>query len=510
MRARLLGVAGALALLASTSVAQNLQVEEFILDNGMKFLFVARPGAPQIVCGWTAKFGSVNERPGTTGVAHLFEHMMFKGTHTIGTTDVESELVVIEEMDEVRAAVRQEELVLIERQRRGRIQDAKDPANRSDRHRRLLQQFEELQDRARSFIVSEEIWNTYSKAGASGMNAGTSEDSTVYFVQVPANKLELWFWLESDRLLHPVFREFYAERDVVHEERRRSTDSTPTGKFREQFESMFWQASPYSWPVIGWASDLEGITRAEAMEYFSLYYAPNNLTACLVGDFDLDEAKSMAELYFGRLERGARSPEPVRTLEVPQLAEKRMIAYADTNPSVTIRYHSVPDGHVDEPALVILGGILNGRTGRFYRSLVEGQKVATSASGGQNGMRYEGYFSLRGSAGEGHTPEEVEQALYAEIEKLKTEPVGERELQKIKNQNLVGRFRGLRSNFGLMRELLIRDVWRQWETINTDPPLYEAVTPADIMRVVQDYFVRDRRTVAIYYRKENDPSRGAD
>ena len=125
-------------------------------------------------------------------------------------------------------------------------------------------------------------------------------------------------------------------------------------------------------------------------------------------------------------------------------------------------------------------------------------------------MRYEGYFTLRGSVSEGRAPEEVEQALYAEIEKLKTEPVGERELQKIKNQNLVGRFRGLRSNFGLMRELLIRDVWRQWETINTDPPLYEAVTPADIMRVVQDYFVRDRRTVAIYYRKENDPSRGAD
>ena len=181
-----------------------------------------------------------------------------------------------------------------------------------------------------------------------------------------------------------------------------------------------------------------------------------------------------------------------------------MTAYAETNPSVTIRYHSVPDGHVDEPPLVVLGQLLNGRTGRLYRALVEEQEVATNAGGGQSGFKFEGMFELRGTATDGHTPEDVEQALYAEIERLKTEPVESRELQKVKNQNAASNFRELRSNFFLMYSLLIRDSNRGWETINTDAPLYEAVTVDDIMRVANTYFTPENRAVAIYYRKESD------
>ena len=187
---------------------------------------------------------------------------------------------------------------------------------------------------------------------------------------------------------------------------------------------------------------------------------------------------------------------------MPQLAEKRMVAYADTNPQVVIRYHSVRDGHVDEPALVVLGQLLSGRTGRLYRSLVEEQEVATSASGGQAGFQFEGMFELRGTARQGRTPEEVEQAIYAELEKLQAEPVGERELQKVKNQNAADTFRGLRSNFGLMMQLLIREGNRGWEHINTDPALYEAVTAADVMRVANTWFTPETRAVAVYYRDE--------
>ena len=333
------------------------------------------------------------------------------------------------------------------------------------------------------------------------MNAGTSYDFTIYFVNVPANKLELWFWMEADRLLNPVFREFYAERDVVHEERRLRTDSTPIGKFREQFDAMFWASSPYSWPVVGWPSDIEGITREEALEFFDVYYAPNNIAATLVGDFDPDEAIALAERYFGRLPRGARNPFPPRTREMPQLAEKRMVAHAETNPQAVVRYHTVPDGHVDEPALVVLGQLLNGRTGRLYKALVEEQEVATGASGGQAGFKFEGMFELRGTAKQGRTPEEVEQAIYAELERLKTEPVGSRELQKVKNQNAASTFRNLEGNFQLMMQLLIRENTRGWETINTDPPLYDAVTAEDIMRVADLYFTPETRAVAIYYRK---------
>ena len=499
---------GALALAAvcagATAMAQQVPVEEVVLDNGLTLLLLPRPGDPNVAAGWVAKVGSVHERPGITGVAHLFEHMMFKGTATIGTRNIEQDLQIIAQLDEVKAALRVEEAALLDAERLGRIDDADDPAHRAEGHQALMDRFEALLAQQEELLIPEDFSRTYSGQGASGMNAGTSYDFTLYFVNVPANKLELWFWMESDRLLNPVFREFYAERDVVHEERRLRTDSTPTGKFEEQFNSLFWQSSPYSWPVIGWPSDIEGITRAEALSFFDLYYAPNNLAAALVGDFDPDEAKALAERYFGRLSRGDRPPPQPRTREMPQLSEKRMHAWAETNPQVVVRYHSVPDGHVDEPALVVLGQLLNGRTGRFYRALVEDQGVATGASGGQAGFKFEGMFELRGTAAEGHTPEEVEQALYAEMERLKTEPVDERELQKVKNQNAASNFRQLQGNFFLMYSMLMREAYRGWETLNTDPPLYDAVTADDIMRVAGTYFEPENRTVAIYYREASD------
>jgi len=484
--------------------AQNVPVQEITLDNGLKLLMVPRKGDPNVAAGWIAKVGSVNERPGITGLSHLFEHMMFKGTHTIGTSNIKKDLRLIEEMDALKAEIRKEELVLIQRQRLGELDDVLDPRNRSPRHQELLREYEKLLRRQKELIVKDEFDRIYTTAGGSGMNAGTSEDFTVYFINVPANKLELWFWMESDRLSNPVFREFYSERDVVREERRLRTESTPTGKFQEQFESLFWQSSPYAWPVVGWPSDLDGITREEARAYFDVNYAPNNLTAALVGDFEPKQAIELAKRYLSRLKRGPRDPEPVRTREMKQQAEVRMTAYAETNPEAVIRYHSVADGHKDEPALAILADLLNGRTGRLYKSLVLEQGLANSASAGVEGRKYEGYFELRGVAKPGRTPEDVEAAIYKEIEKLKKEPVGERELQKVKNQNAAQDFRRLQSNFNLMLQLLIRDSGRGWQHINTDPKLFQAVTAADIQRVTNTYFTPENRVVAIYYTKKTD------
>ena len=491
-----------LALICASGFAQEVPVIAHELENGMKILMVPRPGDPNIAVGWIARVGSVYERPGITGVAHLFEHMMFKGTRTLGTSNIEEDLQIIEELDAVKAQLYVEEAVLQRQHHLGEIDDPNDPAARSPRHRELLEEFEVLLARQQELLIKEDFSRIYTGQGASGMNAGTSYDFTIYFVNVPANKLELWFWMESDRLLNPVFREFYSERDVVHEERRLRTDSTPIGKFQEQFDAMFWESSPYSWPVVGWPSDLEGITREEALAFFDQYYAPNNIAAALIGDFDPDNAVALAERYFGRIPRGERPPLEPRTREMPQLAEKRMVASAETNPQVVIRYHSVPDGHVDEPALVVLGQLLNGRTGRLYKALIEEQEVATNASGGQSGFKFEGMFGLRGTARQGRTPEEVEQALYVELERLKTEPVGDRELQKVKNQNAASNFRDLEGNFQLMMNLLIREGNRGWETVNTDPPLYDSVTAEDILRVANTYFTKENRAVAIYYRQE--------
>src|SRR5215211_5957521 len=268
----------ALLLCSAAARAQNVPVQEVMLDNGLRVLMVPRKGDPNIAAGWITRTGSVNERPGITGLSHLFEHMMFKGTRTIGTKNIDENLKALKEMDDVRAQIRAEEKELIRRQRLGEVADIKDPKHRSEKHRQLLARFDELTKRERDLMVKNEFDAIYTKAGGSGMNAGTSEDFTVYFINLPTNKLELWFWMESDRLANPVFREFYTERDVVMEERRMRTDSTPTGRYLEQFNSLFWKSSPYGWPVVGWPTDIDAISREEANAYYGTYYAPNNLT----------------------------------------------------------------------------------------------------------------------------------------------------------------------------------------------------------------------------------------
>jgi predicted Zn-dependent peptidase len=492
--------------------AQQVHVQEYVLPNGLRLLMIPKKGDPNIAAGWIARVGSVNERPGITGLSHLFEHMMFKGTRIIGTKDINKDLKLMARMDAIKAEIQKEEQKQIRRLRLGEIANLQDPKFRSPRHNELLRELAQIENGEKDIIVPNEFDKIYTNAGASGMNAGTSFDFTIYFINVPANKLELWFWMESDRLMNPVFREFYSERDVVREERRMRIESTPTGKFEEEFNALFWSSSPYSWPVVGWPSDLDEITRAEALAYFGVNYAPNNVSACLVGDFDPEEAKALADRYFGRLKRSAQPPEPVRTREVKQMAEKRMIAFAETNPQVELLYHSVADGHVDEPALLVLGELLNGRTGRLYKSLVLDQRIANSTAAGQNGMKYEGYFVLIGVAKPESTPEAVEKALYKEIEKLQETKVGDRELQKVKNRFVADTYRRQENRMYLMQQILLADSNRGWQSFNEDPKRIAAVTAEDIQRVAIQYFKPETRAVALYYTKkseggETDPKR---
>jgi predicted Zn-dependent peptidase len=349
--------------------------------------------------------------------------------------------------------------------------------------------------------VKNEFDKIYSGQGGSGMNAFTTEDLTAYFVNVPANKLELWMWMESERIRHPVFREFYAERDVVFEERRMRTDSTPLGKFAEEFNAMFWESSPYSWPVVGWPSDIPSISKAQADDFYATFYAPQNITIILVGDFKLDTVEAMARKYFERIPRGPRVAPDVVTLEVKQMAEKRMNAEAETNPQVDILWHTVPFGHRDSYALEILAQILSTRTGRLYKGLVLGSGIATSAYADQGSQKWAGYFNAGGEVKEGHKPEEVEQGIYDNIDQLKQTEVPAEELQKVKNNFAAAEYRRLSSNFPILYYLLRNDGEGDWREINEAGPKIQAVTAADVMRVAKDYFTKENRTAAIYTRK---------
>jgi len=279
------------AILSLPALAQKLPVTDVTLSNGTKLLLVERHDEPSISGGWVAHVGSSNEKPGMTGIAHLFEHMMFKGTETIGTTDYKKDLEILAEQEKARDEMRVEERKLRAEYRKGEIDDVLKPENMTPRWRELKKKFDELVDAERQVLVKSEFDEIYSSQGGSLENAFTTEDLTAYFINVPANKLELWMWMESERIRHPVFREFYAERDVVFEERRMRTDSTPLGKFAEEASAMFWESVPYGWPVVGWPSDIPAISKAEADEFYATYYCPQNITLILVGDFKRAEAK---------------------------------------------------------------------------------------------------------------------------------------------------------------------------------------------------------------------------
>ena len=390
----LLGTVPGLAAPASPEVDAQVPVETFELSNGMEFLLVHKPELTTVSAGWVAHVGSANERPGITGITHLFEHMMFKGTRTLGTENIERDLEIIAEQEDLQRRIRELYEEQKERYRRGEIDDPYAPENRPPELVELEKKFDELVERQRELMVKNEFDKIYTGEGGSQMNAFTNYDMTAYFITVPANKLELWFWMESDRLNDPVFREFYAERDVVHEERRLRTESTPTGKFDEQFNAMFWQAHPYSWPVIGWPSDLRAISKEDAERYHDTFYGANNITAALVGNFDKQRVRELAEAYFGRIEASKHDPPQVVTLEMPQQAEKRMVAECDCQPQIEVRYHTVPFRHRDSYALDVLAGLLNGRTGRLYKSLVLEDEIASNAGAGQVSNKWAGYFSV--------------------------------------------------------------------------------------------------------------------
>jgi len=505
----LIGAAG-----AAFAQEAEVPVQEHVLDNGMKLLLVERHDAPSVSAGWVAHVGSANESYGITGIAHLFEHMMFKGTHTIGTSDAAKELAIMDQLDELRGEMEIEYSKLREAKLRGEITGSIYlPENQTDRLGELREKMKQLQDEQRTFIVKDEFDQIYTELGASGMNAGTNKDATIYFITVPSNKLELWFWMESERLANPVFREFYSERDVVREERRMRTESDPTAKYEEQYSAMFWSGTPYHHPTVGWPSDVESINRAQAQAFFDTYYAPNNITAVVVGDFDSEQALALAKTYFGRIPRGKVPPPEVVTEPIEQLGERRMTAVADTNPSVTLQWHTVPFIHHDAYALDVMSDILSGRTGRLYKSLVEDKGIATGEPYAfSSTQKYAGSFGVGAELADDATHQQVEAALLAEIRRLKNEPVGERELQKVKNQSLANSFRRLQSNFFLTIQLLFYDALGDWHYLNESSAKIQAVTADDVMRVAKTYFPDEGLNAMWYFRKEGteeDPALAA-
>ena len=478
-----------LLLTSELSHAQDLaqfesRLTEFTLANGLKFLVLERHEAPVVTCYTHADVGAVDEVTGITGLAHIFEHVAFKGTKTIGTKDYQAEAKIMDQIDDLFAAIKLE-------RRKG---DQADP----NRLAELNKKFQEAQRQQEQYLVHDELDEAFNRAGGVGLNAQTDSDSTVYYVNLPSNKLELWMLLESDRFRGPVLREFYKEKDVVMEERRRSTETQPVGKLMEDFVSVAYKAHPYGHPVLGHMSDLENISRAQAEDFFKKYYIPSNLTIAIVGDVDPTNVRQMAEKYFGPIPTGPK-PDPVGTVEPPQQGERRVTIEDPAQPFVMIGYHKPSVNHADNAVFDALTDIVGiGRTSRLYRSLVRDKGIAMDASGfpGLPGDKYPSLFLFYAMPAQGHTNQECEEALYSEIDKLKNNPVTPQELQKAKTRARASLIRELDSNSGLAQELTYYEVITgSWRNLFRQLERIDRVTAEDIQRVAKTYFISTNKTV---------------
>lgn len=462
------------------------RMTEFTLDNGLKFLILERHEAPVVSFHTYADVGAVDEVKGITGLAHLFEHMAFKGTKTVGTRDYEAEARAMAKIDELFLALKKE-------RRKGEQAD-------NVRLEQLQNQFKEAQEQAQEYLVHDEYDEAFSREGSSGFNAYTSQDATQYIVSLPSNKAELWMSMESDRFFNPVQREFYKEKDVVMEERRLATESQPVGRLLEEFLAIAYKAHPYGEPIIGHMSDLETLTRSEAEAFFKKYYLPSNLTVAIVGDVNSQEIIELAQKYFSRIPGGPK-PDPVETVEPPQLGERRVTMQDPAQPFVLIGYHKPSINHSDNAVFDAITEIVGvGRTSRLYKSLVKEKKIAVAASGfpGMPGNKYPSLFLFYAVPARGRTNQECEEAIYAEIDKLKTEPVLPEELEKAKTRSRAGLIRQLASNSGLASQLTFYEVITgDWRNLFKQLDDIDRVTAEDIQRVAKKYFTTKNQTVGI-------------
>jgi len=465
------------------------------LDNGLTVVICERPEAPVFSFFTHVDAGSVQDPLGQTGLAHMFEHMAFKGTDKIGTTDYTAEKVALEKVEQTYAAY---------------IAERDKPVDRDEKKLKDLEKaWRDAVAEANKYVKPNEFPQIVEINGGEDLNANTSDDETNYFYSFPENRLELWAYLESERFLHPVMREFYKERNVVIEERRMRTDSNPIGRLLEQFTTAAFQAHPYHRPTIGWMSDLNSFSATDAKNFFAKYYIPSNMVVTVVGDVKASETMPIVEKYLGRIPSRPK-PDERTTTEPPQNAERRVLLQEMSQPLYLEGYHR-PDYRSPDDAVydAIADLMSNGRTSRLYRALVRDKKIASDSAGftGLPGNKYPHLFAFYAFPLPGHKPDEMADAIHVEIEKLKKEDISDEELKMIKTRAKANLLRSLGSNEGLANNLALYQArYDDWRELFRSVDRIDKVTKADIRRVANQIFVPTNRTVGIIETKAAAPA----
>jgi predicted Zn-dependent peptidase len=456
-----------------------------VLPNGLTLVVCERPEAPVFSYTTFIDAGDVNDPSGESGLAHMFEHLAFKGTSQIGTKDYPAEKLALAKVEAANDAYEAENLKAVGR----------DPQKLVA----LKKAFVEAQAEAHKFVVPNQFTDVAERNGATGVNAETSLDNTEYFWSMPENRLELWAWLESGRLADVVPREFYKERDVVVEERRMRTDSNPIGRLVEQFLATAYVAHNYGRSGIGWPSEVSQINATEAMAFHKKYYVGSNIVVVVVGDVKASEALPMLEKYFSKVPAGPK-PEEMTTVEPKQFAEKTVVIREQTQPFYIEGYHRPDYRDPDDAVYDAISDIMsNGRVSRLYRSLVRDQQIAAEAEGFSPfpGDKYPGLFAFYAVPVPGHTPAEMRDAIHKEIDKLKTADVSDEELAMYKTRTRADLLRGLADNQGLANTLAeYQTRFGDWRELFRQLDKVDKVTKADIRRVANQVFVASNRTGA--------------
>jgi predicted Zn-dependent peptidase len=489
VHSRLASLAVLLTIVAAGASAQDLASFEKRtsmrkLDNGLTVIILERHDAPVFSYATMVNTGSAQEVPGITGLAHMFEHMAFKGSDTIGTKNWEAERQALAKVEEAYAAY----------DKARRAETGRDEAQVATLEKAWKDAIAAADANARGDEFSEVI----DRAGGVGMNAFTSSDATAYFFSLPSNRFELWAYAESERFRNPVFRQFYKERDVVTEERRMRSESSPFGRLIEQFLAAAFTAHPYGFPGVGWPSDLQTFSATDAAAFAKTHYVASNMVIAIVGDVSPAEAWPVIDKYFGRLPK-APPLEPLRTIEPKQTAERIVILRETSQPLYMEGYHRPAATHPDSAIYDVISMLMSsGRTSRLYRSLVRDQKIAAAAAGfnGFPGEKYPNLFTIYGVTTPGHTPEEIGNGIHAEIDRLKAEDVPADELQSVKTRVKAGLIRGLANNSGLALNLAsYQTLYGDWRELFREVDRIDKVTAADVKRVANSTFMESNRTV---------------